>query len=368
MTGVVLANVLRRRARTVLTASGIAVGVATIVALLALTSGIERRAGELIHLGRADLGVFQRNAADLTTSVLPLELAGRLRRRGDVADAAPIQLLPEAISGSASAIVFGGERDGFLTRRLVVTRGTGLRDDRSVLIGDGLAERLTLGPGDTLEVAGRELPIAGVYHSGVSFEDQGAVVSLPLAQRLAGRRADEVSTIIVALAPHVSDEEAAAALRRDFPSLNVIADPGEAARAGANSVLIAKAVPIIVVLALIAGGLGVANTMVMAVLERRRETALLAAVGWSPRRIGALVMAEAVIVSVAGACLGLLLGVAASEALVRALGLLDFVEPHVTAWALGRGVLVGVAIGLLGGLYPTWRAARMAPAGILARA
>ncbi len=79
-------------------------------------------------------------------------------------------------------------------------------------------------------------------------------------------------------------------------------------------------------------------------------------------------MAEAVIVSVIGACLGLLLGVVASEALVRTLGLLDFVAPHVTAWTLGRGVLVGVAIGLLGGIYPTWRAARMDPAGVLARA
>ncbi len=286
MIGVVIANVLRRRGRTLLTASGIAVGVATIVALLALTSGLERRAGELVHLGRADLGVFQRNAADLTTSVLPLDLVQRLRRRPEVADATPIQLLVESIAGEPSAVVFGARPDGFLTERLVITRGRALGDDRSVLLGDGLARRLTLDPGATLNVAGRDLRVVGVYHAGISFEDQGAVVTLPLAQRLAGRRPDEVSTIAVALRPQVKADVAEAALRRALPSLQVIASPEEAARVGANSVLIANAVPILVALALIVGGLGVANTMVMAVLERSRETALLAAVGWSPRQIG----------------------------------------------------------------------------------
>jgi len=78
-------------------------------------------------------------------------------------------------------------------------------------------------------------------------------------------------------------------------------------------------------------------------------------------------MAEAIGVSVIGAGLGLALGIAAGETLPRLLSLLDVVEPHVTAWGLGRGLLVGIAIGVLGGIYPTWRVARMAPAGVLAR-
>ncbi|MGZ4268267.1 MAG: ABC transporter permease [Solirubrobacteraceae bacterium] len=368
MIGVILANLLRRRGRTLLTASGIAVGVATIVALLALTSGLERRAGELVHLGRADLGLFQRNAADLTTSVLPLDLVQRLKRRPEIADATPIQLLVEAIPGAPSAVVFGADPNGFLTRRAVITSGRGLVGGNDVLLGDGLARTLGLGPGATLRIARHDLRVVGIYHAGISFEDQGAAIALPLAQRLAGRRSNEVTTIAVALKPQVAAADAEASLRRALPSLQVIGSAEEAARVGANSVLISKAVPMLVALALIVGGLGVANTMVMAVLERRRETALLAAVGWSPRQIGGLVMGEAVIVSLVGACLGLVLGIAASEALVRTLSLLDFVSPHITAWALGRGLLVGVAIGLLGGLYPTWRASRMAPAGVLAQA
>ena len=64
MLGLIKANVFRRSARTALTAAGIAVGVAAIVALLALSAGLNNTAGQLVHLGRADLGLFQRDAGD----------------------------------------------------------------------------------------------------------------------------------------------------------------------------------------------------------------------------------------------------------------------------------------------------------------
>jgi len=59
-------NLLRRWGRSALAALGIALGVTTVVALLALTQGLEQSAGDLAHLGRADLGVFQGGLADLT--------------------------------------------------------------------------------------------------------------------------------------------------------------------------------------------------------------------------------------------------------------------------------------------------------------
>ena len=66
-----------------------------------------------------------------------------------------------------------------------------------------------------------------------------------------------------------------------FPGLLVIADADEALRAGANGQLIANMTLVIVVLALLIGGIGVMNTMLMSVIERRTEFALLSAVGWS---------------------------------------------------------------------------------------
>ena len=72
--------------------------------------------------------------------------------------------------------------------------------------------------------------------------------------------------------------------------------------------------------------------------------------------------------SLLGAALGLLLGVIGSQLLVDAIGVQAFVSPSITAWGLGRGLLVGVSIGVLGGVYPAWRVTRMPPLKGLARA
>ena len=69
--GLVRKNLLRRPARTLLTAAGVSLGVALIVALLSITQGVHRTAGDLIHIGRADFGVFQSDVSDLTRSYLP---------------------------------------------------------------------------------------------------------------------------------------------------------------------------------------------------------------------------------------------------------------------------------------------------------
>ena len=122
---------------------------------------------------------------------------------------------------------------------------------------------------------------------------------------------------------------------------------------------------IIATLALILGGLGVTNTMAMAVLERERELALLNAVGWRRRRIAFLVLAEGVATSVLGAGLGMLIGVIGANALNHALGVSSVVSPHVTLWTIGQALLIGVAIGVLGGLYPAWRGTTVAPTRVL---
>jgi len=64
---------------------------------------------------------------------------------------------------------------------------------------------------------------------------------------------------------------------------------------------------------------------------------------------------------VLGAAAGLLLRVVGGRLLVDVRGVAGHVSPSITAWGLGRGLLVGVAIGVLGGIYPAWRVTRMAP-------
>ncbi len=363
---IIQTNLRRRLARTLFTASGIAVGVATIVALLSFTQGLKDTAAGFVHLGGSDLGVFQANVSDPTASILPESLVARLDATPEVSRATPLLLVTEALKADPSAIVFGAQPSGFFSQGLVLLRGA-RPQGQEVLIGDRLAASLHLRPGGVLRVDGHPFGIAGIYHSGVLFEDSGAVLSIEDARTLTSRPG-EVTDIVVELAAGTRASSAARKIERSFPGTQVITDPDQALRAGANSTLISKAILVIVVIALIVGAISVANTMAMSILERQGELGLLSTVGWSPVRVASLILGEGVAVSTLGAAGGLLLGVIGGGLLVHALGVSAYVSPAITAWGLGRGLLVGVAIGVLGGIYPAWRVTRMTPLRALSNA
>ena len=361
MLTIIATNLVRRSARTVFTALGIAVGVAMIVALLSFTQGLKETAAGFVHLGGSDLGVFQANVSDPTASVLPESLVGRLAARPEVARATPLLLIVEGLTRSPAAIVFGADATGFFTRGLVLTAGERpAAGAPEVLVGDRLATQLHLSPGAVLAIGRHPYRVAGIYQSGILFEDSGAVLALAQAQQLAGRPG-EVTDVVAQLEAGTRASSAAGSIERALPGTQVITDPQQALRAGANGTLISKAILVIVVIALIVGAISVANTMAMSIMERQGELGLLSTVGWSPARVASLILGEGIAVSVLGASAGLLFGVIGAGLLVHALGVSAYVSPSVTAWGLGRGLLVGVAIGVLGGVYPAWRVTRMRP-------
>jgi putative ABC transport system permease protein len=361
-----LAALRRRPLRTFLTALGTALGIATIVALLAVAGGAQHSAGKFLNLGSSDLGVFQKDAADPTTSVLPIDLVARLRRTQGIAAATPLVLLIEEIKKSPAAIVFGAEPHSFVTNRYVFTRGHMYAGPHQAVIGSQLASTLHLGIGDALTVAHRHFKVTGIYHIGVAEQDEGAVIPLAAAQAISGK-AGEATTVAVSLSSTTSRAQGVRTINHTFPGLLVIGDGVQASRAGVNGELLSNISLVLAAIALVIGGIGVMNTMLMAVIERRAEFALLSAVGWSGPQIATRVIVEGVMTTVIGAALGLLLGTVGAQLLVSALGAQEFVSPDVTAWDLGRALLVGVLLGVLGGLYPAWRAARVSPAQVLAQ-
>ncbi|MGH2915306.1 MAG: ABC transporter permease [Solirubrobacteraceae bacterium] len=360
------ASLRRRPGRTLLTALGTALGIATIVALLAVGRGAQRAAGDFYHLGVSELGLFQRAAADPTTSVLSTGLIPRLVATPQIADATPLVLLVGELRHAPGAIVFGADPDGFLAQGLVFSSGQMVSSRHQIVVGDQLARQRHLAVGDTLTVHRHKLLLTGVYHNGIAFQDGGAFVDLPAAQSIAGLQG-ETTSIVVKLGVGTRPTQARAMLKRRFPGLLVITDGQELPRAGANGRLVSNAALVIAVLALLIGGIGVINTMLMSVVERRSEFALLSAVGWSRPQVAGRVLVEGVVTTVIGAAIGLPVGVLGARLLVSSLGAQEFVAPQTTAWDLGRGLLVGVLIGLVGGLYPAWRAARVSPARTLAQ-
>jgi putative ABC transport system permease protein len=118
-------------------------------------------------------------------------------------------------------------------------------------------------------------------------------------------------------------------------------------------------------LALIVGGMAVMNTMAMSVFERTREIGILRAVGWSSVRIGSMIVCEALSVVLLALAVGCALGVAAAEMFVRRTMLSGFIAPGYTASTFAWGLAFALGVGLVGALYPTWRAVRLAPVAAL---
>jgi len=107
------------------------------------------------------------------------------------------------------------------------------------------------------------------------------------------------------------------------------------------------------------GGLGVLNTMLMAVSERTREIGTLRAVGWSRGRVLGLILAEGTLISSLGGLVGLGAGTLGAEVLIHwaPRGLDTLYSPMLFV----EGFAIAVALGFAGALYPAWQASRLSP-------
>lgn len=359
--GLVWKNLLRRPVRTLLTAAGVALGVGLIVALLSISAGTTRTASDLIHLGRADFGLFQSGVSDATSSLLPVTLEREIRKDPGVAQTARIFLLVTTVQGHESSLVFGLAPNEFPAQRLTLLSG----NRSGALVGDAGAKTFHVQPGSSIVVDGRRFRVSGIYHSGDNFEDVGVVLPLATVQGLA-KRPGEVTTIAVTVQLGRRPQAVASHLEKQY-GITAIVEPGQAVKVDTSSRLILDVGWVISVLALIVGGIGVTNTMAMSVFERVREIGILRAVGWPSRRIAALIVSEALGISMVALAIGLALGVLAAHLFTAETGLSTLVSPNFTAGVFGWGLAFALGVGLLGAAYPTWRALRLSPIEALRR-
>jgi putative ABC transport system permease protein len=114
-------------------------------------------------------------------------------------------------------------------------------------------------------------------------------------------------------------------------------------------------------LAILVGGIGMMNTMIMSVFERTREIGTLRALGWRRRKVLAMVFKESLALGLIGVVMGIvlawLLGLAMQQIPMWGSWLAVILTPGLLAQAL----IIAVTLGAVGGLYPAWRAANLSP-------
>jgi len=190
----------------------------------------------------------------------------------------------------------------------------------------------------------------------------GAFISLSKLQNLTSNQ-NKVSTIVVKVNDNANVTQVSQTIQNTYPNdLSATTAADQANRINQSLGVINTASWAISLLAIIIGGVGVINTMIMSVFERTREIGVLKAVGWKSSRILAMILGESIVLTLVAAVIGIILGVVGVEIILNLLSSTgSVIKPVLSLDTLLRAFGVALLVGIIGGLYPAYRASKLAP-------
>jgi putative ABC transport system permease protein len=378
------AGLRTRPLRVFLSALGIAIGIAAMVSVVGIsTSSREDLARTLDRLGTNLLTVAPGQSLFGDASHLPDEAIAMIRRIGPVTAVSAIGRVPEAHvyrndripSGQSGGIgVYAASLDLLDTVGVTVVSGTWLNEATArypaVVLGVKAAQRLGVarsGPGQQVHLGGRWFTVVGLLaEAPLAPElDTAALVGWSVAEARLGfdgyattvytrTREDRVEAVRAVLAATANPEN---------PNEVNVSRPSDAlaAKEAADETFTALLLGLGAV-ALFVGGVGVANTMVISVLERRSEIGLRRSLGATRGQVRLQFLVESQLLSGLGGIGGVVLGIVVTSVYAATQGWPSVVP----VWATLGGVAATLLIGAVAGLYPAVRASRLAPTEALA--
>jgi putative ABC transport system permease protein len=373
-----------RPLRVVLSALGIAIGIAAMVAVVATSTSSRADLDRLLDsLGTNLLTVAPGLTLFGEEATLPDESVAMIGRIRQVESATAIGLLADAKvyrTNKVPAPQSGGigayavRTDLLDAVGATVASGTWLNDATArypaVVLGAATAERLGIGylhRDMQVWLGGRWFTVIGVLNPvPLAPElDLGALIGWPAAERYLGFDGD-ITTVYTRTDPDAVEAVRALLARTANPARPNEADVSRPSDALAAQAAVDKTFTGLLLglgaVALLVGGIGVANTMVISVLERRSEIGLRRSLGATREHIRTQFLTESLLLSVLGGGAGIVLG----SGVTAVYATLQGWPTVVPAWVVAGAITAALIIGGVAGLYPAIRAARVAPTEALA--
>ena len=398
---VALRALLRNKTRSALTTLGVVIGVAAVIATVAIGAGAQARVAEtfaamgtnlLVVLPGSSTSGGARGGTGSASTLTWDDLGAIQDELSSVARAAPqlragAQLVSELDNWNVGVV--GTTAELFEIRRWRAAAGRLLdagdveaRAQVVVLGATTAAELFGSGAdavGETVRVRNVPFQVVGVLERkgqsamGQDNDDTAIVPVTTFQARIQGGLSRYLSGALLVSAVSAdatarAEEEVAALLRdrhrlepgaEDDFSVRNLSELATSQQESART--IATLLASVAAVSLLVGGIGIMNIMLVSVTERTREIGLRAAVGAQPIHLLAQFLAEAVVLSVLGGVVGVALGVGLSAQAARVFGWSTVVRPEAVLVALGFSAAVGVTFGL----YPALRAARLDPIAAL---
>ena len=349
-----------RKTRTILTILSIAMGVAAVVSLSALGEGMSSGMEKVFTSSDADMMVAQKDAMMVLFSKVDESISADLKQIPGVTEVTGTVTNIVQMADVPYFLVSGEDTRGFSMDHYRIIAGGPLLRRKQILIGKLAADTFGKDVGEAFRLEGTTYRVAGIYETGTNMEDGGAVMSLPDAQRRFDQRY-QVSYFNLRVNDKTRIDAIRAEIEGRWPKL-AVSRSGEQNRQTEMFDMYRSFGFYMGIFAVLVGSLGMMNSTLMSVFERTREIGVLRAVGWRRRRVVAMIVGESMIVALLGGVVGIVLGIGLIELTKLSPAVNSMLEGVFTFDILLRALGLSVGLGIISGLYPAWRASKLAPA------
>lgn len=361
----IFTNLRRHRVRTAIGATGIALGVATMLSVVGLLGGAVKMF-ERILSSDSEMVVFEKNVSDLFFSNVPVELVAELEGQPFVKDAQPVLFSIIAAPDRPVVTCFGIRSSDGRLRKGEWFQGSAeaFKDDgEGVVLGERAAEFLNAKVGGTIELGQGVYPVAGVVRLENGFENGGVFMPLLTCQK-AFHKEGVCSVVTVALAAGHESSEVKSWMAKHHEKLTALENE-EFSRSYSQFKIMKTTAWVVGGCAFLLGGLSVTNTMILSVFSRIKEIAIARVCGFSRTQVALMIFGESLLVSAIGTVAGWGLSAGGLRLLKAVPDLQGYIEPNI-GWKEVAGAMgLAAFTALLGAMYPAFYAARLKPAQAL---